>query len=541
MAGLLTIDDKLLGEGIQKAAARLHVCQFSQKVRAHGRAASTAQLEKIITSTERGYGVYAALMESALKTSAFLEGDVTVKKAVNFYALYLGAAEGAETLEEGNGNGNSPVSDSIPLTQCGFGMGRPQDYAVSLDSLIQHQLRVLSLGNASAIVDAQKQFFASVRRTIETELAKQTYASIREQLNGMHVKIKGHTYRGFSREQKGLLGTETNDDQDGHEVIERLDTVAKKRYAGDGLTKPEHYYIAGAAAARFKEQIHRDVQQRLAYDETYSLFLLPKDVLRPYLLVGPPGTGKTTLVRSYAAQSGLAYWEINCADLGSELQHKTSKNLLRVYREACAMVDDKKIAGAILFFDEIDHLLKPKMLGQNMDSNEVASTAQTILQGIETDPRILVVGTTNRPDLMEQATRERFKIITIGYPETDDELIEIHRKIIEKREDYARAAHAKRGRTLNRVFNEFSPAEYNALLQFSRADETYKSGRTIERVLVEALKYKLAECASGKLGKFEPVSAKDVFDSYRRFEAEKQYDAEHREQQDAPRHARAGA
>ncbi|HLE62959.1 MAG TPA: AAA family ATPase, partial [Pyrinomonadaceae bacterium] len=121
---------------------------------------------------------------------------------------------------------------------------------------------------------------------------------------------------------------------------------------------------------------------------------------RGILLSGPPGTGKTLLARAAANEAGVPFLSVS----GSSFQEKfVGIGAARVRR---LFVEGRKLSPCIIFIDEIDALGRQR--GRSNDSAS-ADQDQTLnqllieLDGFEPTSSIVVIGSTNRPDILDQA------------------------------------------------------------------------------------------------------------------------------------------
>ena len=114
------------------------------------------------------------------------------------------------------------------------------------------------------------------------------------------------------------------------------------------------------------------------------------------LLYGPPGCGKTFLVRALASTGRLSVHAVK----GSELMDKWVGSSEKAVRELFARARDS--APSLVFLDEVDALTPRR--GQSFDSgvtDRVVAALLTELDGIEPLREVVVVGATNRPDLID--------------------------------------------------------------------------------------------------------------------------------------------
>lgn len=131
------------------------------------------------------------------------------------------------------------------------------------------------------------------------------------------------------------------------------------------------------------------------------------------LLYGPPGTGKTTIARALATQGGASFYEQSAADLISKWVGESEQKVAQLFTRARAN------RPSIIFCDEIDALLKSRSAGSAAPWEErVVSQFLRELDGLQSSEGVLLVGATNRPDIIDDAIRER-RLVPIEVPLPD--------------------------------------------------------------------------------------------------------------------------
>ncbi|MEE6503143.1 hypothetical protein FKM82_004754 [Ascaphus truei] len=152
----------------------------------------------------------------------------------------------------------------------------------------------------------------------------------------------------------------------------------------------------------------------LHYPETITKLGLacPKGLL----LVGPPGVGKTLLVKAVAREVGACLISISGPTIHGCRPGESEENLRSIFEKARII----SRGGPCLFFiDEIDSLCPRRGVSNNAPENRVVAQLLTLMDGIHSDNKMVIVAATNRPDAIDPALRRpgRFdREVVIGTP-----------------------------------------------------------------------------------------------------------------------------
>ncbi|MGE0488831.1 MAG: ATP-dependent zinc metalloprotease FtsH [Vulcanimicrobiota bacterium] len=120
---------------------------------------------------------------------------------------------------------------------------------------------------------------------------------------------------------------------------------------------------------------------------------------RGLLLTGPPGTGKTLLARALAAEAGVNFYSLSGSDFVEMYVGVGAARVRSLFAEA------RKNAPSIVFIDELDALGK-KRGHQDQSHDEREQTLNQLLvelDGFDEQSRVLLIGATNRPEVIDPA------------------------------------------------------------------------------------------------------------------------------------------
>jgi cell division protease FtsH len=123
-------------------------------------------------------------------------------------------------------------------------------------------------------------------------------------------------------------------------------------------------------------------------------------VPRGILLYGPPGTGKTLLARAVAGEAGVPFLLTSGSSFQEKFAGVGASRVRRLFAEG------KKVSPCIIFIDEIDALGRQRGRGNDSATTDQDQTLNQLLiemDGFDQSASIVVIGSTNRPDVLDRA------------------------------------------------------------------------------------------------------------------------------------------
>jgi transitional endoplasmic reticulum ATPase len=179
-----------------------------------------------------------------------------------------------------------------------------------------------------------------------------------------------------------------------------------------------------SAKTEVREAIELPLTDRQKFDD------LGIEPPRGILLYGPPGTGKTLIAKAVASESGANFIPVRGPQLLSKWVGESERAVREVFKKA------RQVSPSIIFFDEIDALAPAR--GTNSDSHvsdNVLNQILTEMDGLEELRDVVVMGATNRPDIVDPALLRagRFdRLVYIGEPSLKDrqKIIGIHTRFM---------------------------------------------------------------------------------------------------------------
>jgi transitional endoplasmic reticulum ATPase len=141
----------------------------------------------------------------------------------------------------------------------------------------------------------------------------------------------------------------------------------------------------------------------------------PKGVL----LHGPPGCGKTLIANALVEETGAHIVIINGPEIMARKGGESEANLRQAFEEA------QEKAPSIIFMDELDSIAPKRDQAQGETEKRVISQLLTLMDSLKASSNVIVIGATNRPNVIESALRRpgRFdRELEIPIPDEDGRL-----------------------------------------------------------------------------------------------------------------------
>ena len=219
---------------------------------------------------------------------------------------------------------------------------------------------------------------------------------------------------------EAVIVTEGTEVQVGEQVKEPIRAIPRISYEDIGGLRPVIQKIREMIELPLR---HPELFERLGVEA-------PKGVL----LHGPPGTGKTLLARAVASETNANFLSIGGPEIMSKYYGESEERLREVFKEA------QENAPSIVFIDEIDSIAPKREEVTGEVEKRVTSQLLSLMDGLQSRGKVVVIGATNRPNAIDPALRRpgRFdREIEIGVPDRDGrlEVLEIHTRGMPLAED----------------------------------------------------------------------------------------------------------
>jgi transitional endoplasmic reticulum ATPase len=194
------------------------------------------------------------------------------------------------------------------------------------------------------------------------------------------------------------------------------------------IQRPNVHWEDIGGLSDVKNELAEVVEWPLKYPDLFS----EGDVKPPkgLLLYGLPGTGKTLIAKAVATTSESNFISIKGPELLSKWVGESEKGVREIFRKA------RQAAPCIIFFDEIDSIAPRRNTSSAADSHvteRMVSQLLTEIDGLEDLKGVVIIGATNRPDIIDEALLRpgRFdRIIGVPLPDKDArrQILAIHTK-----------------------------------------------------------------------------------------------------------------
>ncbi|MEG0050949.1 MAG: AAA family ATPase [Terrisporobacter sp.] len=246
-------------------------------------------------------------------------------------------------------------------------------------------------------------------------------------------------------------------------------------------TKPKTTFRDVAGLDEVKEELFEVVDFMKSPEKYIKMGAkIPKGIL----FYGPPGTGKTLLASAMAGETESSFFNVTGSEFVEKYVGVGAKRVRTLFEKA------RKESPSIIFIDEIDAIGARRHSESNNEKDQTLNQLLVEMDGFNKDDNILIVGATNRLDLLDEALLRpgRFdRHIRINSPNynTRYEILKVHtnNKPLSKEIDLkmlARKTHGFNGAHLANIANE---AAIYAVRDNSEEITPYHFDKAIERVI----------------------------------------------------------
>jgi transitional endoplasmic reticulum ATPase len=233
-------------------------------------------------------------------------------------------------------------------------------------------------------------------------LARQTYGFVGADLAALVREAAIEAIRGIMPQlnlEEGTIPAEVLDTlsvtvKDFEEALKRVQPSAMREVMVQAPTIGWDD-VGGVDEAR--ERLREGVELPLKHPDAFRrLGIRPA---KGFLLYGPPGTGKTLLAKATAREAEANFIATKSSDLLSKWYGESEQQIARLFARA------RQVAPTVIFIDELDSLVPARGggLGEPQVTERVVNTILAEMDGLEELQSVVVIGATNRPNLIDPA------------------------------------------------------------------------------------------------------------------------------------------
>ncbi len=243
-------------------------------------------------------------------------------------------------------------------------------------------------------------------------------------INGLPV-VKGDKVRANLFGSRSVDYTITGTSPEGVVLINPNTTFQLELVKQDGERKRKISYEDIGGLGNQVQRIREMIELPLKYPEIFERLGIqpPKGVF----MYGPPGTGKTLIVRAVAHETDAYFINISGPEIMGKFYGESEGRIRKIFEEA------QQHAPAIIFIDEIDAIAPKRedMGGEKQVEKRVVAQLLSLMDGLESRGKVIVIGATNIPNAIDPALRRpgRFdREISISIPDKKGrlEILYIH-------------------------------------------------------------------------------------------------------------------
>jgi len=241
-------------------------------------------------------------------------------------------------------------------------------------------------------------------------------------INGLPV-TKGDKVRANLFGSRSVDYTVTGTSPEGVVLIHPNTTFQLELVKQDGERKSKVSYEDIGGLGNQVQRIREMIELPLKYPEIFERLGVqpPKGVF----LYGPPGTGKTLIVRAVAHETSAYFISISGPEIMGKFYGESEGRIRKIFEEA------QQHAPAIIFIDEIDAIAPKRedMGGEKQVEKRVVAQLLSLMDGLESRGKVIVIGATNIPNSIDPALRRpgRFdREISISIPDKKGRLEILH-------------------------------------------------------------------------------------------------------------------